>query len=252
MARQEINVGIVPGDRRGDKLRIGGIKINENFTELYNFLSNIQSSPLIAAKHIITEEESTQLSQVHEIIPAPGAGKAIDLVSLVCRIIPGGLPRNNEIDSAYTGVLNVTMDDTNTSQLCGYFPLDFLLASAAIIQHMTPTFGNWIPSNHSVNVVLSNGCPWRGGSSMEFYSLYRIIDTTGSNPPGGGGISTQQIVMSFVNQSEITVQHDLQKYPTVVVVDTTGRELVAEVTHVSTDQMVIRLNPAASGKIIYS
>jgi hypothetical protein len=87
---------------------------------------------------------------------------------------------------------------------------------------------------------------------MEFYSLYRIIDTTGSNPPGGGGISTQQIVMSFVNQSEITVQHDLQKYPTVVVVDTTGRELVAEVTHVSTDQMVIRLNPAASGKIIYS
>jgi len=48
------------------------------------------------------------------------------------------------------------------------------------------------------------------------------------------------------------VQHNLDKYPTVVVVDTTGREIIAEITHESTDQMVIRLNPAASGKIIYS
>ena len=48
MARQEINLGIVPGDKRGDKLRVGGKKINENFTELYNSLQNGQSSPVIA------------------------------------------------------------------------------------------------------------------------------------------------------------------------------------------------------------
>jgi hypothetical protein len=70
--------------------------------------------------------------------------------------------------------------------------------------------------------------------------------------PGGGSSNNAQTVQSFVNQSEITVDHNLHKYPVVVVVDTTGRELVAEVTHVSTDQMVVRLNPAASGKIIYS
>ncbi|HNY02102.1 MAG TPA: hypothetical protein PKG48_05930 [Bacteroidales bacterium] len=50
----------------------------------------------------------------------------------------------------------------------------------------------------------------------------------------------------------MTIVHNLHKYPSVVVVDTTGRELIAEITHESTDQMIIRLNPAASGKLIYS
>ena len=69
---------------------------------------------------------------------------------------------------------------------------------------------------------------------------------------GGGGIAIDQVVQSFINQSEITVEHNLHKYPTVVVVDTTGRELIPEITHESTDRMIIRLNPAASGKLIYS
>ena len=81
--------------------------------------------------------------------------------------------------------------------------------------------------------------------------MYRIIDPAASGTPGGGS-AVVQVVQSIVNQSEITIQHNLQKYPTVVVVDTTGRELITEITHESTDQMVIRLNPAASGKIIYS
>lgn len=35
MAQQIINIGTVPGDDTGDKLYIGGDKINDNFTELY-------------------------------------------------------------------------------------------------------------------------------------------------------------------------------------------------------------------------
>ena len=67
-----------------------------------------------------------------------------------------------------------------------------------------------------------------GSAKIELFFLYRIIDPSGYRRiPGGGGIATLQVVQSFVNQSEITVQHNLQKYPTVVVVDTTGRELVA-------------------------
>jgi hypothetical protein len=76
MARQEINLGIVPGDKRGDKLRVGGRKINENFTELYNNQTSGQASPVIAAKHVITEDESNRLTDINIIIPAPGAGKS--------------------------------------------------------------------------------------------------------------------------------------------------------------------------------
>jgi len=35
MARQNISIGVVPGDGNGDKLYIGGDKINDNFIELY-------------------------------------------------------------------------------------------------------------------------------------------------------------------------------------------------------------------------
>lgn len=35
MARQNIGIGAVPGDNNGDKLYIGGDKINDNFIELY-------------------------------------------------------------------------------------------------------------------------------------------------------------------------------------------------------------------------
>ena len=75
MARQEINLGLVPGDKKGDKLRVGGKKINDNFTELYNFIGSAQSSPVIAGLHVITEDVSNRLKDIHVIIPAPGSGK---------------------------------------------------------------------------------------------------------------------------------------------------------------------------------
>ncbi len=256
MARQIINIGITPGDKTGDKLRVGGDKINDNFIELYDALGDIPSCEVIALKHVITESESTLLHQVHEIIPSPGAGKAIDLVSLVARIIPAGLPDGGSGDTSNIGSLNVSMDGTTTSQLCGYFPLSFLFSNSALIQHMMPSPGIYIPADHAVHVALSPDCVWNRTATFEFYALYRIIDTTGSGSTGGGtgggGVAVQQVVQSFTNQSEIPVIHNLHRYPTVFVIDTAGRELTAEIIHESTDQMLIRLNPPASGKIIFS
>ena len=251
MARQEINIGIYPDDKRGDKLRIGGKKINENFTELYNWLFNVQSSPVIAGKHVITEEESKRLREINVIIPSPGAGKVIELVSLIARIIPSPPPTGG-LQVYREQTLNVTTDGDTETRDWGYFTSDFLMSPGKVFQRMTPVFSTQIFENTPVYVCLSLGeNPKSGSATIEFFYLYRIIDSSGSGGSGGGD-STYQVVQSFVNQSEITIQHNLQKYPTVVVVDTTGRELVAEVTHDSTDQMVIRLNPAASGKIIYS
>ena len=251
MARQEINLGIVPGDKRGDKLRIGGRKINENFTELYNNQGSSQSSPVIAAKHVITEDESNRLTDINIIIPAPGAGKFIDLISLIARVTPA-LPPTGGLQIYPSQTLNVTTDGDTETQDWGYFPALFLMSSAETIQRMTPVFSTILFENTPVYVCLSGGeNPKSGSSKIELFYLYRIIDPAASGTPGGGS-AVIQVVQSIVNQSEITIQHNLQKYPTVVVVDTTGRELITEITHESTDQMVIRLNPAASGKIIYS
>ena len=251
MARQEINLGIVPGDKRGDKLRVGGKKINENFTELYNSLQNGQSSPVIAGIHVITEDESNRLTEINVIIPAPGVGKIIDLISLIARITPAPPPIGG-LNIYPNQTLNVTTDGDTETRDWGYFPSLFLMSQNTEIQRMTPVFSTQLFTNTPVYVCLSGGeNPKSGSAQIELFFLYRIIDPAASGTPGGGG-STLQVVQSFVNQSEITVQHNLQKYPTVVVVDTTGRELISEITHESTDEMVIRLNPAASGKIIYS
>jgi hypothetical protein len=253
MARQEINIGIVPGDKRGDKLRVGGKKINENFTELYNVLFNIQSSPVIAGYHLLTYEECNQLAGIHVIVPAPGLGKIVELISMIARITPMAAPVGGlQIYSNQT--LNVTTDGDTETQDWGFFPADFIMSQTQTIQRMTPVFSTQLFSNTPLYVCLSGGeNPKSGSSQIELYYLYRIIDASGAvGTGGGGGAATDQVVQSFINQSEITIEHNLHKYPTVVVVDTTGRELIPEVTHESTDKMIIRLNPAASGKLIYS
>ena len=254
MARQEINIGIVPGDQRGDKLRVGGMKINENFTELYNFLFNIQSSPLIAANHLITEQECYQLTSIHEIIPAPGNDRVIELVSMIAKITPAPPPVGGlHVSSNQT--LNVTTDGDTETRDWGFFPSEFIMSQQVKIQRMTPVFSTQLMANTPVYVCLSGGVnPVSGNASIRLFYLYRIIDVSGvaGNGGGGGGVPIDQVVQSFINQSEITVVHNLHKYPTVAVVDTTGRELIPEITHESTDKMIIRLNPAASGKLIYS
>jgi|WetSurMetagenome_2_1015567.scaffolds.fasta_scaffold179631_2 hypothetical protein len=255
MARQEINLGIVAGDKRGDKLRVGGTKINENFAELYGWLFTVQSSPLIAGYHVITPEESTQLTDINLIIPNPGLGKFVEIVSLIARITPAIPPTGGlQVNAGQT--LNVTTQGGTETRDWGYFPSGFLMSPAqTTIQRMTPVLSTVLYESTGVYVCLSGGVNPRSGSAkIELNFLYRINDLSETGVGGGGSNDTlaYQVIQSFVNQSEIIVQHNLHKYPTVVVIDTTGRELIPEITHESSDQMVIRLNPATSGKIIYS
>lgn len=254
MSRQEINLGIVPGDKRGDKLRVGGNKINENFSELYNFLFNIQSSPVIAGYHLIPEQECDFLTDINIIVPAPGSGKIIELISMIAKITPGAPPVGGlQINS--NQFFNVTTDGDTETQDWGFFPAAFIMSQSETIQRMTPVFSTQIFKNTPVYVCLSGGSNPRSGSAkIELFYLYRIIDASGNGGTGGGGggVAIDQVVQSFINQSEISVEHNLHKYPVVTVVDTTGRELIPEVTHESTDKMIIRLNPPASGKLIYS
>jgi hypothetical protein len=42
MTQQTINVGTSPNDKRGDSLRAAFLKVNANFTELYNEIESIE------------------------------------------------------------------------------------------------------------------------------------------------------------------------------------------------------------------
>lgn len=46
MAKQLINIGVVPNDKSGDTLRTAFNKVNENFTELYNILDTASLTEL--------------------------------------------------------------------------------------------------------------------------------------------------------------------------------------------------------------
>ena len=55
MAKQTINLGTVAGDHTGTTLRAGGDMINDNFTELYNYLaSGIYAYLTLPATTVIT------------------------------------------------------------------------------------------------------------------------------------------------------------------------------------------------------
>lgn len=52
MAKQVIEIGVVPNDGTGDSVRVGAEKINDNFTELYdaiNYADNATTSALSLA-----------------------------------------------------------------------------------------------------------------------------------------------------------------------------------------------------------
>lgn len=43
MAKQVIGIGTAPNDKSGDSARVGGAKINDNFTELYDAVAVLQA-----------------------------------------------------------------------------------------------------------------------------------------------------------------------------------------------------------------
>ena len=48
MAKQTIELGTTANDNTGDRLRAGGQKINENFTEVYNAIGYADSTTTLA------------------------------------------------------------------------------------------------------------------------------------------------------------------------------------------------------------
>jgi hypothetical protein len=62
MAKQTINVGTIPNDRTGDRLRTAFIKINDNFTEVYNIAQSAfeQANTVVEVSNTFSHIELTE------------------------------------------------------------------------------------------------------------------------------------------------------------------------------------------------
>jgi hypothetical protein len=60
MAQKIIDVGTTGNDGTGDTIRLAGIKINDNFTELYDF-DSVKSGISFRDNAVVTEESNADL-----------------------------------------------------------------------------------------------------------------------------------------------------------------------------------------------
>ena len=80
MAKQIINIGSAPNDNTGDSLRVGGAKINQNFTELYDTVGNLAN--------VAFSGSFNDLTDVPEFSEGGGGGGGEGTVTSVNSVLP--------------------------------------------------------------------------------------------------------------------------------------------------------------------
>ena len=109
MAKQLINLGTVINDGTGDTLRDGAKKINDNFTELYNFLGN----------------PAGQLSLVSSIVAGEGiqinspSGNVLVSTKIASSDTVGSVRIGNTLTINNSGVINYNLPTATSSVLGG-------------------------------------------------------------------------------------------------------------------------------------
>lgn len=74
---------------------------------------------------------------------------------------------------------------------------------------------------------------------------------SGFGPAGLNGTDADKTyALAFINTAQVTVNHNLNKIPSVTVIDTTGDQVEGDVDHVTTNQLVATFSSSFSGIII--
>ena len=68
------------------------------------------------------------------------------------------------------------------------------------------------------------------------------------NIEGGTTSKIQQIV--FINRTSLTITHDFDNIPTVIIIDSSGYLVHAQVQHTSSSQILINFSNSLSGTVI--
>jgi len=73
----------------------------------------------------------------------------------------------------------------------------------------------------------------------------------GTGSGGGGGSSDGTIKeVTFTDQTSLTITHDFENIPTVIIIDSSGYLVHAEVQHASSSQILINFSDSLSGTVI--
>lgn len=68
-------------------------------------------------------------------------------------------------------------------------------------------------------------------------------------PVGIGSGSDKTFIQQFVNESTLVVEHHLDKYPAVQIIDSAGDQIEATIKHIDSDSLVASFSSPFSGSI---
>lgn len=66
----------------------------------------------------------------------------------------------------------------------------------------------------------------------------------------GSAVADKNFIYSFTNESALVVEHNLSKKPAVTVVDSSGEEVIGQVTHMDNSTVLITFTAPFTGKVI--
>ncbi len=132
-------------------------------------VSHVPAPPSQLLKYATVTYPVSSLTAPQSIIPAPGTGKAIKVISLSAWISP------LSAIAAGTQWLNIAYYYDDGSASIGTFPHSFVVSAAAKMSDMVPAPAD-ISVNQAVQVQLSSGAaPTSGSASIKFHCFYVII-----------------------------------------------------------------------------
>jgi hypothetical protein len=72
----------------------------------------------------------------------------------------------------------------------------------------------------------------------------------GTGPDSSGSFDGTIKEVSFTNQTSLNISHNFENYPTVIILDTSGNLVHAEVQHTSRSNILINFSSSLSGTVI--
>jgi hypothetical protein len=87
-------------------------------------------------------------------------------------------------------------------------------------------------------MAIANAFNRRGGTG----------ESGGSGGSGGSDGTIKEV--SFTNQTSLTITHDFENTPSVLIIDSSGYLVHAEIRHTSSSQILINFSNSLSGTVI--
>ena len=83
-------------------------------------------------------------------------------------------------------------------------------------------------------------------------AIGNAFNRSGGTGSGGGGGSFDGTIkeVSFTNQTSLNISHNFENYPTVIILDSSGYLVHAEVQHTSRSNILINFSSSLSGTVI--